>query len=89
MAISLGRKLPGTTSRVRLMNPPREGRPGPVSHTLSIMDRGYRRSIVRLDVSWPERPGTYRLTVDLLIEGVAWFADPVGEPLVEVAVLVE
>ena len=34
-----------------------------------------------LEVDWPERPGTYRLEVDLLVEGVAWFGSRVGEPL--------
>ena len=34
-----------------------------------------------LEIDWPERPGRYRLTVDLVLEEVAWFADRVGSPL--------
>lgn len=42
----------------------------------------------RIEVAWPADPGRYRLTVDLLIEGVAWFGDVVGEPLGEAVVMV-
>ncbi|MCM2269619.1 MAG: hypothetical protein NDJ75_05925 [Thermoanaerobaculia bacterium] len=34
-----------------------------------------------LALRWPERPGRYRVTVDLVLEDVAWFADRLGEPL--------
>jgi hypothetical protein len=34
-----------------------------------------------LPVRWPEAPGRYRVVVDLVLEGIAWFADRVGEPL--------
>lgn len=37
-------------------------------------------------VTWPGEPGRYRLTVDLLIEGVAWFEARVGRPLAETVV---
>jgi hypothetical protein len=37
-------------------------------------------------VDWPEKPGDYRLVVDLLVEGVGWFADRVGRPLAEATV---
>ena len=42
-----------------------------------------------LEITWPERPGPYRLTVDLLIEGVAWFAGRVGEPLGQIVVEID
>lgn len=42
-----------------------------------------------LELTWPERPGRYRLTVDLVLEEVAWFADRVGEPLASGEVIVE
>jgi len=42
-----------------------------------------------LIVEWPELPGRYRLTVDLLIEGVSWFEKQVGEPLSRTEVTVE
>jgi len=32
-------------------------------------------------VDWPPLPALYRLTVDLLVEDFAWFADRVGEPI--------
>ena len=40
----------------------------------------------RLRVTWPTAPGPYRLTVDLLIEGVAWFEARVGRPLAQAVV---
>lgn len=40
-------------------------------------------------VEWPQRPGTYRLEVDLLVEGVAWFASRTGEPLLDREVVVD
>ncbi len=39
-----------------------------------------------IDVDWPEEPGDYRLVVDLLAEGVGWFADRVGRPLAQASV---
>jgi hypothetical protein len=32
-------------------------------------------------VQWPERPGRYEVTLDLVLEDVAWFEARVGEPL--------
>jgi hypothetical protein len=32
-------------------------------------------------VDWPERPGRYRVSVDLVLEDVAWFEDRVGSPV--------
>jgi hypothetical protein len=32
-------------------------------------------------IDWPETPGRYRVSVDLVLEDLAWFADEVGEPL--------
>jgi len=34
-----------------------------------------------LRVDWPPLPAVYRLTVDLVVEDLAWFADRVGEPI--------
>lgn len=34
-----------------------------------------------LEIAWPERAATYRLEVDLLVEGVAWFGRRTGGPL--------
>lgn len=39
-------------------------------------------------VAWPDVPGRYRLTADLVVENVAWFEDQTGEPLVEAMVRV-
>ena len=41
-----------------------------------------------LPVLWPEVPGRYRLTVDLLIEDFAWFESRVGKPLASAEVTV-
>ncbi len=41
-----------------------------------------------LTVEWPSSPGRYRLTADLLVEGVSWFAERVGEPVFEAEVAV-
>ena len=32
-------------------------------------------------VRWPERPGRYLVTLDLVLEDVAWFENRLGEPL--------
>lgn len=37
-------------------------------------------------ISWPAEPGTWNLTVDLILEGVAWFAERTGAPLSSVRV---
>jgi len=44
-----------------------------------------------LEIHWPETPGRYRVRVDLVAEGVAWFEREVGAALIEgaVEVLVE
>jgi hypothetical protein len=42
-----------------------------------------------LPLAWPETPGDYRLTVDLVLEGVTWFQDQLGSPLFETTVAVE
>lgn len=34
-----------------------------------------------LRIDWPPLPGSYRLTLDLVVEDLAWFADRVGEPI--------
>lgn len=39
-----------------------------------------------IDVDWPEEPGNYRLVVDLLVEGVGWFAERLGRPLAQASV---
>ncbi len=36
-----------------------------------------------LEVHWPETPGQYRVRVDLVAEGVAWFESRAGSALVE------
>ncbi|MDH3253376.1 MAG: hypothetical protein OEM62_00120 [Acidobacteriota bacterium] len=36
-----------------------------------------------LEIRWPWKPGSYRVKVDLVAEGVAWFESMVGAPLVE------
>jgi len=41
-----------------------------------------------VELRWPDRPGRYRLRVDLVLEDVAWFADRVGSPLAEGVVTV-
>ncbi len=41
-----------------------------------------------IEVRWPDRPGEYTLVVDLVLEGVAWFADKTGSPLAEARVAV-
>lgn len=41
------------------------------------------------EVRWPDEPGHYRLVVDLVLEGVTWFAEQNGEPLAEGVVTVE
>ena len=40
-----------------------------------------RQVSVPLAVRWPDAPGAYELTVDLLVEGVAWFEQETGTPL--------
>ena len=37
--------------------------------------------VVHLPIDWPRTPGDVRLTVDLVLEDVGWFAEKVGEPL--------
>jgi hypothetical protein len=32
-------------------------------------------------IDWPREPGRYRVTLDLVLEDSAWFAEKVGEPL--------
>jgi hypothetical protein len=46
------------------------------------------RASARLALAAPREPGRYRLTVDLVMEDVAWFAERVGRPLAEAAVTV-
>ena len=46
------------------------------------------RIAVRLPIAWPAAPGSYRLTVDLVMEDVAWFAEKVGAPVGETTVTV-
>jgi hypothetical protein len=41
------------------------------------------RLATTIEIDWPPRPGRYRLTVDLVLEEVAWFAERVGAPLAE------
>ncbi len=41
-----------------------------------------------VEIHWPEEPGRYRLVVDLVLEGVTWFAERNGEPLGEGVVTV-
>ncbi|MCP3993593.1 MAG: hypothetical protein GY722_00810 [bacterium] len=36
---------------------------------------------VAFEVAWPEEPGSYFLTADLVLEHVAWFAEGLGEPV--------
>ena len=33
-------------------------------------------------LDWPSVPGRYRVSLDLVVEDLAWFADEVGAPLV-------
>jgi SAM-dependent methyltransferase len=54
---------------------------------LPLLDRGEAADIA-LTVSAPGRPGLYRLEVDVVQEGVRWFAD-VGSPTCSVPVKVE
>lgn len=42
-----------------------------------------------LEVGWPQRPGRYRLEVDLVREDLAWFGDADGGPLLSGLVEVE
>ncbi len=37
---------------------------------------------MELPIHWPAAPGRYRVVVDLVLEGVAWFAERVGAPVV-------
>ena len=41
------------------------------------------RVAARIDLPWPVRPGRYKVTLDLVLEDVAWFADRVGSPAAE------
>ena len=43
---------------------------------------------IPFDIRWPEAPGRYRVTLDLVLEDVAWFAERVGEPIASVDVTV-
>jgi len=42
----------------------------------------------RVVVEWPQRPGRYRVRFDLVLEGVAWFAERGGEPLADYEITV-
>jgi hypothetical protein len=39
------------------------------------------RVALTLPLRWPEQPGRYRVVVDLVLEGVCWFGERVGEPI--------
>jgi hypothetical protein len=43
----------------------------------------------RLALDWPRAPGSYRLTVDLVLEDVGWFFEKTGAPLGAAVVAVE
>lgn len=47
--------------------------PGPVAPGESL--------VATIPIVWPERPGRYRVTLDLVLEDVAWFEERVGAPL--------
>ena len=57
---------------------------GPVSQQRFVLPRAVApgesfETAVAID--WPIVPGRYRLTLDLVAEDLAWFADKVGAPL--------
>jgi len=46
------------------------------------------RGAGRVVIDWPDRPGVYKLRFDLVVEGVAWFAEHGGEPLADFEITV-
>ena len=41
-----------------------------------------------LPLRWPEEPGRYRVVIDLVLEGVCWFGERLGEPVASAVVTV-
>lgn len=46
------------------------------------------RVVMALPLRWPAEPGRYRVVVDLVLEGVCWFGERVGEPVASAVVTV-
>ena len=42
--------------------------------------------LAEVEVMWPAEPGRYRLSLDLVMEGLTWFEARVGEPIAAVDV---